>query len=167
MILSLIWAMADNRVIGIENRLPWKLPADMQWFRKNTLGKPIIMGRLTFESFGAKALPGRRNIIISRDTDYIANTNSEDIEVYNSLETALSAVNGVEEVMIIGGMSLYKQALPLADRLYMTLIHADLEGDAWFPEFDTSQWSQTERLDHEADEKNGYSYSFVVLNHSK
>lgn len=159
--------MADNRVIGIENRLPWKLPADMQWFRKNTMGKPIIMGRLTFESFGAKALPGRRNIIISRDTDYRAGENSDDIEVYNSIEAALDAVKGVEEVMIIGGMSLYKQALPMADRLYMTLIHAELEGDAWFPEFDTTQWSQTERLNHETDDKNNYPYSFVVLNRTQ
>ena len=159
--------MADNRVIGIENRLPWKLPADMQWFRKNTMGKPIIMGRLTFESFGAKALPGRRNIIISRDTDYRAGENSDDIEVYNSIEAALDAVKGVEEVMIIGGMSLYKQALPMADRLYMTLIHAELEGDAWFPEFDATQWSQTERLNHETDDKNNYPYSFVVLNRTQ
>lgn len=167
MVVSLIWAMADNRVIGIENRLPWKLPADMQWFRKNTMGKPIIMGRLTFESFGAKALPGRRNIIISRDTDYSAGENSGEIEVYNSIETALDAVKGVEEVMIIGGMSLYTQALPMADRLYMTLIHAELEGDAWFPEFDAGQWSQAERLNHEADDKNSYPYSFVVLNRTQ
>ena len=164
MIVSLIWAMADNNVIGIENRLPWKLPADMQWFRKNTMGKPIIMGRLTFESFGAKALPGRRNIIISRNTDYRTDENTDDIEVYNSLEAALDAANGVEEVMIIGGMSLYKQSLSMADRLYMTLVHADLKGDAWFPEFDTSQWDQTERLDNETDEKNIHSYSFVVFN---
>jgi dihydrofolate reductase len=164
MVVSLIWAMADNRVIGIENRLPWKLPADMQWFRKNTLGKPIIMGRLTFESFGARALPGRRNIIISRDSDYSAGNNSENIEIYNSIEGALDAVKGVEEVMIIGGMSLYKQALSMADRLYMTLVHADLEGDAWFPEFDVQQWIQGERTDHEADDKNHYPYSFVILN---
>ena len=164
MVVSLIWAMADNRVIGIENRLPWKLPADMQWFRKNTMGKPIIMGRLTFESFGAKALPGRRNIIISRDTGYCAGNNSGDIEVYNSLEAALDAAKGVDEVMIIGGMSLYKQALPLANRLYMTLVHTELEGDAWFPEFDTRQWDQAERIDHEADDINGYPYSFVILN---
>jgi len=168
MIISLIWAMADNRVIGIENRLPWKLPADMQWFRKNTMGKPIIMGRLTFESFGAKALPGRRNIIISRNSDYsaghTAGESSGEIEVYNSIEAALEAVKGVEEVMIIGGMSLYKQALPLANRLYMTLVHADLEGDAWFPEFDATQWNQTERFDHNADDKNPFPYSFVVLN---
>jgi len=156
--------MADNRVIGIKNSLPWKLPADMQWFRKNTLGKPIIMGRLTFESFGAKALPGRRNIIISRDTDYSAGEASKNVEIYNSIEAALDAVKGVEEVMIIGGMSLYKQALSIADRLYMTLIHAELEGDAWFPEFDAQQWVQRERVDHDADDKNQFPYSFVILN---
>ncbi len=164
MIISLIWAMADNRAIGIENRLPWKLPADMQWFRKNTMGKPIVMGRLTFESFGAKALPGRRNIIISRNTDYRAGESSGEIEVYNSIEAALEAVKEVEEVMIIGGMSLYKQALPLANRLYMTLVHAELDGDAWFPEFDATQWNQAERIDHNADDKNPFPYSFVVLN---
>ena len=163
MVVSLIWAMADNRVIGIKNSLPWKLPADMQWFRVNTLGKPIIMGRLTFESFGAKALPGRRNIIISRDTDYSAGE-AKNVEIYNSIEAALDAVKGVEEVMIIGGMSLYKQALSIADRLYMTLIHAELEGDAWFPEFDAQQWVQGERVDHDADDKNQFPYSFVILN---
>ena len=103
MTISLIWAMADNRVIGIENRLPWKLPADMKWFRENTMGKPIIMGRLTFESFGAKPLPGRRNIIISRNPSYSA----EGIEVFTSIEDVLQATQGSEEIMIIGGMSLY------------------------------------------------------------
>jgi dihydrofolate reductase len=160
--LSLIWAMADNRVIGIDNRLPWKLPADMKWFRENTIGKPIVMGRLTFESFGAKPLPGRRNIVVSRNPDYQAQ--SDDIEVYTSLEAALAATADAEEVMLIGGMSLYQQALPLADRLYMTLVHAEVEGDAWFPEFDLDGWNQTERSDFSADEKNPYPYSFVVLN---
>ncbi|WP_455217232.1 type 3 dihydrofolate reductase [Kaarinaea lacus] len=163
MIVSLIWAMADNHVIGIENRLPWKLPADMKWFRKQTMGKPIIMGRLTFESFGAKPLPGRRNIIISRDANYAASTNAGEIEVYTSIESALEVVKDFEEVMIIGGMSLYEQALPLANRLYMTLVHADLEGDAWFPNFDTLDWKQASRTDHDADEKNLYPYSFVIL----
>lgn len=155
--------MADNRVIGIKNRLPWKLPGDMQWFRKNTMGKPIIMGRLTFESFGAKPLPGRRNIIISRDANYGANRTEEDIEVYTSIESALEAIKNTAEVMIIGGMSLYEQSLPLADRLYMTLVHADIEGDAWFPEFDTGEWAQVSRADHEADENNPYPYSFVIM----
>ncbi len=159
MTLSLIWAMADNRVIGIENRLPWKLPADMKWFRQNTMGKPIIMGRLTFESFGAKPLPGRRNIIISRNPAYTA----DGIEVYTSLEDALQSTQSNEETMIIGGMSLYKQALPLADRLYMTLIHANVEGDAWFPEFDLHEWQETARNDFPADEKNPHAYSFITL----
>ena len=164
MIVSLIWAMGENRVIGIDNRLPWKLPADMQWFRQNTMGKPIIMGRLTFESFGAKPLPGRRNIIISRNTDYAAKKGLQEIETYTSIEAALNAAKEAEEVMIIGGMSLYKQALPLANRLYMTLVHARPEGDAWFPDFDLDQWKESERHDHEADEKNPYPYSFIILN---
>ena len=159
MTISLIWAMADNRVIGIENCLPWKLPADMKWFRENTMGKPIIMGRLTFESFGAKPLPGRRNIIISRNPSYSA----EGIEVFTSIEGALQATQDSEEIMIIGGMSLYKQSLPLADRLYMTLVHAEIEGDAWFPEFDLDEWHQTQRSDFSADEKNPHAYSFITL----
>ena len=157
--LSLIWAMADNRVIGIENRLPWKLHADMKWFRQNTLGKPIIMGRLTFESFGAKPLPGRRNIIVSRNPNYSA----DGVETFNSLEAALEATSDADEVMLIGGMSLYQQALPLADRLYMTLVHADVKGDAWFPEFDLHQWQERERHDFPADEKNPHPYSFIIL----
>jgi dihydrofolate reductase len=120
------------------------------------------MGRLTFESFGAKPLPGRRNIVVSRNPDY--QTKSDDIEVYTSLKDALAATADAEEVMLIGGMSLYQQALPLADRLYMTLVHAEVEGDAWFPEFDLDDWNLTERTDFPADEKNPYPYSFVVLN---
>lgn len=157
--ISLIWAMADNRVIGIENRLPWKLPADMQWFRQNTLGKAIIMGRMTFESFGAKPLPGRRNILVSRNNDYQA----EGVEVFTSLEAALTAANDMEEVMVIGGMSIYQQALKRADRLYMTLVHAEVEGDAWFPQFDPQPWQEVERHDHDADEKNPFPYSFVIM----
>lgn len=163
MIISLIWAMAENHVIGIENRLPWKLPADMKWFRENTMGKPIIMGRLTFESFGAKPLPGRRNIIISRDPNYGAARTEGDIEVYTSIESALNALQDTEEVMIIGGMSLYEQTLPLSNRLYMTLVHADVKGDAWFPNFNALDWEQVSRTDHDADEKNSYPYSFVIF----
>ncbi len=159
MTVSLIWAMTDNLVIGIENRLPWKLPADMKWFRAQTMGKPIVMGRLTFESFGAKPLPGRRNLIVSRNPDYQA----EGAEVFASLEAALAAASEDEEVMVIGGASLYAQALPHADRLYMTLVHADVEGDAHFPAFDMGEWKEMERTDAVADEKNPYPYSFVVL----
>ena len=159
MTVSLIWAMADNRVIGIENRLPWKLPADMRWFRQQTLGKPIVMGRLTFESFGARPLPGRRNLIVSRNPDYRA----EGAEVFDSLPAALAAAEDDAEVMVIGGASLYAQALPLADRLYLTLVHAKVEGDAYFPDFDMGEWREVERLDHAADEKNPHPCSFVIL----
>lgn len=163
MIISLIWAMTDDRVIGIENRLPWKLPADMKWFRQHTLGKPVIMGRSTFESFGAKPLPDRKNIVISRNPDY----QPAGAETAQSLDDALKKAGNVAEVMIIGGSSIYQQMLPRADRLYMTLIHADLEGDAWFPEFDQSLWVVQERHDNSADDKNPYDYSFTVLVRNK
>lgn len=159
MIISLIWAMADDRVIGIENRLPWKLPADMKWFRRHTLGKPIIMGRKTFESFGARPLPERTNIVITKDAGYRA----DGIIVVHSIEDALKAAGDAEEVMIIGGMSFYLQMLPQADRLYMTLIHDRFEGDAWFPEFDLQEWQELSREDHLADEKNPHAYSFVTM----
>ncbi len=157
--IALIAAMTDDRVIGIENRLPWKLPADMKWFRRHTLGKPIVMGRKTFESFGGKPLPERLNIVITRDRDYRA----EGAVVVHDIDAALAAAGDAEEVMIIGGASFYEQMLPRADRLYLTFVHADVEGDAWFPEFDRSQWREVYREDHEADEKNPYAYSFVIL----
>ena len=156
--LSLIAAMADNRVIGIENRLPWNLPADMKWFRQHTLGKPVIMGRKTFESIG-KALPQRTNIVVSRDKTFSA----PDCLVVGDLATALEAVKDAEEAMVIGGASFYQQTLPQADRLYLTLIHADIEGDAWFPQIDFSEWKEVQRQDHYADDKNGYDYSFLIL----
>lgn len=159
MMISLIWAMADDRVIGIENRLPWKLPADMKWFRLHTLGKPIVMGRKTFESFGGKPLPQRTNIVITKDENYQA----DGIVVVHSIEEALSAAGDVEEVMIIGGMSFYKQMLPQADKLYMTLIHENFEGDAWFPEFDMSEWQEQDRQNHQADENNTHACSFVTM----
>ena len=157
--ISMIAAMADDRVIGINNSLPWKLPNDMKWFRQNTLGKPIVMGRKTFESFGAKPLPGRTNIIISRDQNYQA----EGCVVVNSIDKAISAAGDVEELMIIGGASFYEQMLPKSDRLYLTFVHTDVDGDAWFPEWNESEWRQVERIDHAADEKNPHAHSFVVL----
>jgi dihydrofolate reductase len=159
MIVSLIWAMTDDRVIGIKNSLPWKLPADMKWFRQNTLGKPIIMGRKTFESFGAKPLPQRLNIIVSKDSDYQA----QDAIVVQSVETALQTAKDAEEVIIIGGASVYEQTLPLAKRLYMTIVHAKVEGDAWFPEFNLSEWKEIQRVEHPADDKNPHACSFVIM----
>lgn len=157
--ISLIAAMADDRAIGIENRLPWKLPEDMKWFRRHTLGKPIVMGRKTFESFGARPLPERTNIVVTRDADYQA----EGIDVVHSIEQAIAAAGNVEEVMIIGGESFYEQMLPRADRFYLTLVHGRFEADAWFPEFDWNDWQEVAREEHPMDEKNAYACSFLVL----
>jgi dihydrofolate reductase len=156
--ISLIWAMDENRVIGIKNRLPWKLSADMKWFREKTMGKPIVMGRKTFESFGAKPLPGRQNIVITRSADFSA----EGVDVVHSIDEALHAAADADEIMIIGGASFYEQMLDRADRLYVTLVHANVEGDAWFPEVDFSQWREVYREDHGTDEKNQYPFSFLV-----
>ena len=158
MIISIIAAMANQRAIGINNSLPWNLPADMQWFRKCTMGKPIIMGRTTYESIG-KPLPGRKNVIVTRNVEYRV----EGAIVVHSLEQAIEAVQGEAEAMIIGGSNIYSQALDFADRLYLTEIHSDVEADSWFPEFDLQQWQQQSREDHTADEKNIHDYSFVVL----
>lgn len=155
----MIAAMTEDRVIGVKNSLPWKLPNDMKWFREKTMGKPIVMGRKTFESFGAKALPGRTNIIITRDESYQAS----DSVVVHSIDEALKAAGDVDEVMIIGGASFYEQMLPKADRLYLTFVHAELEGDAWFPEINNSDWNKVEKINHKNDDKNRYAHSFIIL----
>jgi dihydrofolate reductase len=157
MIISLIWAMDENRLIGVENRLPWKLPADMTWFRRHTLGKPIIMGRKTFDSFGGRPLPERTNIVVTRDKEYQA----EGAVVVYSIDEALQAAGDAEEVMIIGGASFYEQMLPRAERIYLTQVHGQFEGDAWFPDFDMEEWREVAREEHGVDEKNAYSCSFI------
>ena len=157
--ISMIAAMTEERVIGIKNTLPWKLPNDMKWFRKNTMGKPIVMGRKTFESFGAKALPGRTNIIITRDESYQAS----DSIVVHSIDEALKAAGDVDEVMIIGGASFYEQMLPKTDRLYLTFVHAELDGDAWFPEINNNDWNKVEKIVHKKDKENRYAHSFIIL----
>ncbi|MBI3773249.1 MAG: type 3 dihydrofolate reductase [Gammaproteobacteria bacterium] len=157
MIISLIAAMADNRVIGIENRLPWNLPADMKWFRQHTLGKPVLMGRKTFESIG-KPLPNRTNIVVTRDAGWTA----AGCVVVKDIDAALRAASDAPEVMVIGGASFYAQMLPKAQRLYLTLVHTEIEGDAWFPEINFAEWREIERHDYPADEVNGYPYSFVI-----
>lgn len=158
MIISIIAAMADNRVIGIENRLPWSLPADMKWFRQQTTGKAVLMGRKTFDSIG-RPLPNRRNIIISR----AAALEVEGCEVANGVDAALALCRNEPEVMIIGGASFYEQMLPRADRLYLTLVHAEISGDAHFPGFDPAQWREIERQDHSADDANPFAYTFLIL----
>ena len=175
MIISLISAMGRNRVIGINNTLPWRLPADLKHFKQITLGKPVLMGRKTYESIG-KPLPGRANIIISGDSNY----QMPGCSVVNSIDAALAAATGYEEIMVIGGAALYQQLLPRADRLYLTLIDENFNGDAWFPEYkpiasdhesagnpsallQRSQWHEIERTDHAPDAANPYHYSFLML----
>ena len=160
-LISLIVAMANNRVIGKDNQMPWHLPADLGHFKAVTLGKPIIMGRKTYESIG-RPLPGRKNIVISRNADY----SLEGCETVCSLEEALDLVNDVEEVMIIGGGYLYSQTLPQADRLYLTFIDLDVDGDTQFPEFEHLRLKEVKREKHLKDEKNPYDYEFVdfILN---
>jgi dihydrofolate reductase len=160
--LSLIWAMDKKRLIGNDNALPWKLPADMQWFRRQTMDKPILMGRKTFDSIG-KPLPGRTNIILTRQQGLAI----EGCVVAHSLHEAMAAVSDAEEIMVIGGSEIYALLLPDADRLYCTLIDAEFEGDAWFPEFDMSDWTLKLMEPHEADENNAYPYRFVIYERNR
>ena len=158
MILTIVVAMARNRVIGCNNALPWRLPADLQRFRSITLGKPVIMGRKTHESIG-RPLPGRENIVVSANRDYVATG----CRVTHSIADALASLQKMPEVMVIGGASLYRETLACAERIYLTLVHADITGDTWFPELDTGQWRQISREDFPADERNNYAYSFIHL----
>ena len=156
--ISLIAAMGHDRVIGANNKMLWHLPADFKHFKAITMAKPIVMGRKTFESI-AKALPGRLNIIITRNPDYQA----ADCVVVDSLASALRHVANVPEVMIIGGAEIYTQALVLADTLYLTFVDAKFEGDTFFPAWDPQQWQEIDRVAHQLDEKNPYAYTFVTM----
>lgn len=157
-VISLIWAMSENRVIGLNNRLPWHLPADLQHFKKLTLGKPILMGRMTWESLPG-LLPDRKHIVLTHDTDYAA----DGCIVAHSFDQALALVKDEEELMIVGGAALYELALPLADRLYLTLVHAIIEGDTCFPQFNFEEWQEVERVYYPADAKNIHPLSFIKL----
>lgn len=157
MIISMIAAMANDRIIGKDNQMPWHLPADFAWFKRCTLGKPVIMGRKTYESIG-RPLPGRQNIVISRDPSL----NIEGVKVTTSIEEAIKLAGDVEEVMIIGGGSVYATCLPKADRLYVTYIEADIEGDTQFPDWGDG-WQESHSETYSADEKNAYDMKFVIL----
>lgn len=158
MYLSIIVAMGNSRVIGNKNQLPWHLPADLKHFKELTLRKPVIMGRKTFESIG-KPLPDRRNIVISRNSNWRA----EGCEVAANIDDALAVVNNAEEVMIIGGATIFAQTLQRVNKMYLTFIHADFEGDSFFPEWNKSEWHEIENVSCQPDEKNPYQYSFVTL----
>ena len=150
--------MDANRLIGNNNQLPWHLPADFLHFKTVTMGKPIIMGRKTYESIG-KPLPGRLNIVLSRNPEL----HFEGVECVSSFDEAVALVPDAEEVMVIGGSTIYEMLLPQVDRLYFTYVDAEFKGDAWFPEFDEQQWLETESMTRESDEKNKYNCRFVTL----
>jgi len=158
MIISLVVAMDRNRLIGRNQQLPWHLPADLRHFKEITMGKPILMGRKTWESIG-RPLPGRTNVVVTATADFQA----PGCIVTHSVEDALAAVGEDSEVMVIGGAHLYRQLLPRADRIYLTLVDYAFAGDTWFPELDEREWKEIHRQDHDSDQKNRYRYSFVQL----
>jgi len=160
--VSLIWAMDRNRLIGRANALPWKLPADMGWFKKNTMGKPILMGRKTYESIG-RPLPGRTNIILSRQKEL----QIEGCHVVQSLAEAKVIAAEADEIMVMGGAEIYAQLIDQADVLYITEIDASFEGDAWFPEFRRQDWLEIEHQAFLPDDKNIYPYAFIRLERSR
>ena len=157
--ISLIAAMAQNRVIGRGNTLPWHLPADLKRFKERTAGHAVIMGRRTFESLD-QALPDRRCIVVTRNPDYDAVGAEAAPGLDEALELAGDA--GEQEVFILGGSEIYALALPRADRIYLTLVHADIAGDTYFPEFDPDQWALVEDTRHEADDRHAYAFSFRI-----
>jgi dihydrofolate reductase len=166
--LAVIVAAAENAVIGRNNALPWHLPEDLRYFKKVTMGKPIVMGRKTFESIG-RPLPGRANIVITRNPGFQA----EGVRVVASLEEALqlaeniAVIDGAQELVVIGGAEIYKAAIPRADRLYITEVHASVEGDACLPPIEWSDWQEVGRERYPAQHPNPYDYSFVVYEHLK
>ena len=156
--LSIIAAVAANGVIGRANGLPWHLAGDLKWFKKLTLGHHMIMGRRTFDSVG-KPLPGRTTVVITRDPSFSA----PGVIVARSVEEALEIAAGDEEAFICGGAEIYRQTLHRANRMYITQVHADVEGDTFVPEFDdVNDWRLVDREDFEADENNDYAYSFLT-----
>ncbi|WP_440889647.1 type 3 dihydrofolate reductase [Vibrio sp. WZ-1] len=157
MIISMIAAMADNRIIGKDNQMPWHLPADFAWFKRCTMGKPVVMGRKTYESIG-RPLPGRLNIVISRD----ASLSIEGVTTVTSIEQALDVAGDIEEVMIIGGGAIYSACLPMANKLYITHIEAEIEGDTQFPDWG-SEFKEIYSEAYQADEKNAYNMRFTIL----
>lgn len=159
-----IVAMAENRVIGRQNQLPWRLPEDLKYFKSLTMGKPLIMGRLTFESIG-RPLPGRSNIVVTRNGAW----SHPGVLVANDLESAIASARGeakqqgLDEVMIIGGANVYREAMPLLDILYVTEVHTQLEGDAYFPKIDPLEWLEVNRSESHISEGSGLAYSFVIF----
>jgi dihydrofolate reductase len=157
-LISLIAALAENGVIGRDQRLPWHLPADLRRFKQLTMNKPILMGRSTWESL-PRLLPGRIHIVITENRAYRA----DGCILAESPEAAIAAAGDAPEIMVVGGAAIYRLMLPIARRMYLTLVHAEPEGDTFFPEWDPGQWRETSREDFPPDERHPYPYSFLVL----
>ena len=166
--ITIVAAMAENRVIGRDGGMPWHLPADLARFRALTMGKPIIMGRLTHVSLG-RVLKGRHNIVLSRQRRFqTPDFQEQELTMVHSLEEALDrarevASNNVKEIAVIGGASIYEQALPVVDRIHLTVVHASIDGDVRFPELEPGAWREVAREERGADERNGYDLSFIEL----
>lgn len=160
--------MGENRAIGRGGDLPWHLHSDMRYFRKVTMGKPIIMGRLTFKSLG-RALDGRVNIVLTRDRDFVAPGAVMAFSLEEGLEQARRAAEraGVDEIMVIGGEDIFREVLPQAGRIYLTEVHASPHADTWFPELDMSQWHNVSREAHRAGPHDDHDFSFVVLERAR
>ena len=156
--ISLIAAVSENGVIGRDNHLPWRLSLDLQRFKALTMGHHLIVGRKTFQSIG-RPLPGRQMVVLSRDAAY----RPSGVQVAGSLSEALDLTSGDDEAFIGGGSELFREALEHVDRLYLTIVHADVQGDSFFPDFDSSEWETRSCEVHPADEKNEYSFTFQVL----
>ncbi|MDO8603862.1 MAG: type 3 dihydrofolate reductase [bacterium] len=155
--LSLIVAMDKNRLIGDSKKIPWHLPADFAYFKETTMGKPIIMGRTTFESIG-RPLPGRKNIVLTRGS-----YSHEGILVAHSFEEARIIAGDSDEIFVIGGAQVYKEALPFVDRLYVTFVEEEFEGNIFFPEVDFTEWREIKNETRKADEKNLHAMRFAVF----
>ena len=162
MLRALVVAMARNRVIGRDNRLPWRLPADLAYFKQVTMGHPVVMGRRTHESIG-RALPGRQNIVVTRNRAFSA----PGCTMVGSLDEAWKAAGDADEASVIGGTSLFAEALPLADRIHLTEVEAEVPGDTFFPPFDRSLWTEREISRHEVDERHAYPFRIVVLDRKR
>ena len=159
--LTLVAAIARNYAIGLKGQLPWHLPSDLAHFKALTIGKPILMGRLTYESIG-RPLPKRRNLVLTRSTDFSA----EGVETFDSIESALEALEGEEELMVIGGGQVYRQALSRAGRIHLTVVHSDVSGDAFFPRLDAVDWMITHRVDYPSDSSHEFPFSTLQIERS-
>jgi len=155
--ITLIVAASENNAIGKDNQMLWHLPDDFKYFKRNTVGHSIVMGRRTFESIG-KALPERRNIVVTRDQDWVV----EDVDVANSIDDVMKYCRDEREIYIIGGANLYKQTLPLAEKVLLTRVHTVINGDAYFPELSDEEWGLSHQEYHPKDDRHAYDFTFEV-----